>query len=368
MKLHPPDHAAARLYADRALASFVPLTEPQRRTLRQQAQRHLAWTSAHPWLHNCVGVAVLLLLFGGDTFVLLGLPAWLGTSLPSALLVGTLHGVLVLNIVTFSVHEGAAHDRIILGQGPVARGLRLLANNACRLFLADPVYYTESHYDHHRGLGTEQDGSFTHHVRPLRLLLACLPLAPLMSLSDYFPWRPQEWTPSRRLSYWLTHLHLIALLVPMVWLYGWLFTAVALLGIGSWLSFALDRVRESVEHVFLPLDRHNGTRELGLGFWGLLLGGGPWGQPCHAVHHLEPALAWYQQLALHLTLRRILTREQRRQVFLQPVVGFPRLLWQVVSPRAEGIGSRRGDKSADIPRGTQTLRSVATRSEPRSEP
>jgi fatty acid desaturase len=84
--------------------------------------------------------------------------------------------------------------------------------------------------------------------------------------------------------------------------------------------------------VYLPLDRQNGTRELGLGFWGLLLGGGPWGQPCHACHHLEPALAWYQQLALHLTLRRILAPAQRRQLFLQPVIGFPKLLWQVASP------------------------------------
>jgi hypothetical protein len=337
MKLHLEDLAAARRHQDRELVGYPALTDPQRRILREQARRAVAWTNAHPHLHNAIGVAVLTSLFAADVFALLVLPAllpldpgrWTGTLLAAAIC-GTLHGVLVLNIVTFSVHEGAAHDRIILGGGPVARALRLLANNACRLFLADPVYYAEGHYDHHRAFGTERDGSFASHVRPRRLLVACLPLAPLFSTSDFIPWRPQAWTASRRLSHRLTHLHLALLLAPTIALHGWTFALVAVLGIGSWLSFALDRVRESTEHVFLPLDRTHGTRDLGLGFWGLLLGGGPWGQPCHAAHHLEPALAWYQQLALHVTLRRILTPAQRRLFFLRPGIGFPLLLARVL--------------------------------------
>ncbi len=61
-------------------------------------------------------------------------------------------------------------------------------------------------------------------------------------------------------------------------------------------GFYLDRVRQFTEHNLMPLDNPNGSRSFGIGFWGLLVGGGPWGSPCHWEHHLVPSLPWYQQL------------------------------------------------------------------------
>ena len=336
------DHEA---YADacaRDLArnEFVGLTPEQRAQIHERAQLYRAVFRAHPHLHNALSVALLAGLFLADAYVLLALPAQLGVPegglgrlLAVAAITGALHGFLVCNIVTYTVHEGAAHNLIIQGQGRTARALRWLAHNACRFFLADPEYYTQGHGAHHRDLGTPDDGSFTQAVRGRRLLRALLPMAPFFSGSDYFPWRPQERTPSRARSVLLTNLYVGAFATAMTLRFGPLFMAVALLLIGNWLSFVLDRLRESVEHLHMPLDRELGTRELGLGLWGLLLGGGPWGQPCHLSHHLAPALPWYLQLCLHADLCRILTPAQRRQFFAAPVVGVPGLLWSIAFPR-----------------------------------
>jgi fatty acid desaturase len=61
----------------------------------------------------------------------------------------------------------------------------------------------------------------------------------------------------------------------------------------------------------------------------LLIGGGPWGSPCHWEHHLVASLPWYQQLILHQALKRTLTPAQRAQYLLKPVVGYPMLLWRI---------------------------------------
>ncbi|WP_394838804.1 fatty acid desaturase [Pendulispora rubella] len=341
MKTHVTDVEAARAYQASTLPSFVYLSTSQRQLVRAKAKQWIAWRRAHPRLHNAVGIGLLAFLFAFDAYVLLELPRQLPLDLATrsgivfaALTTGFIHGFLVCSIVTYSVHEGAAHDLIVVGNGPVVRVLRVLANNACRLFLADPDYYAASHFKHHRWLGTEEDGSFTNHVRLRRLLLAIVPMAPVFSHSDYFPWRPQEHTRSRKISAVLTKLHLAVFFSAMTWRFGVLYAVISLLVIGTWISFVFDRLRESTEHLGMPLERIHGTRDFGLGLWGLLLGGGPWGQPCHFSHHLEPALPWYHQLALHFFLRRILTPRQKRQFFLRPVVGFPALLVRLARGRA----------------------------------
>jgi hypothetical protein len=43
-----------------------------------------------------------------------------------------------------------------------------------------------------------------------------------------------------------------------------------------------------------------------------------------------PSIPWYQQIRLHFFIRGMLTKRQREQFLLQPVIGFPRLLWNVV--------------------------------------
>jgi fatty acid desaturase len=111
--------------------------------------------------------------------------------------------------------------------------------------------------------------------------------------------------------------------------FGWLFSALTLLVINIHFAFLLDRLREGIEHNLMPLERANGTRNFGWGFWGMLIGGGPWGQSCHLSHHLAPMLPWYHQLLLHRTLQRILTPAQREVFFLRPVTGFPWLVGRI---------------------------------------
>ena len=84
------------------------------------------------------------------------------------------------------------------------------------------------------------------------------------------------------------------------------------------------------QSLLMALDTENAARHPGTGFWGLLVGGGPWGQPCHLSHHLMPALPWYQQCRLHWRLRAMMSPEQRRHFCITPVIGFPRLLWHVL--------------------------------------
>ena len=95
-------------------------------------------------------------------------------------------------------------------------------------------------------------------------------------------------------------------------------------------GFYLDRLRQYTEHNLMPLDNKDGSRSFGLGFWGMLIGGGPWGSPCHWEHHLVASLPWYQQLILHRDLKRILTPAQRKQYLIEPVIGYPRLLWRLL--------------------------------------
>jgi fatty acid desaturase len=76
----------------------------------------------------------------------------------------------------------------------------------------------------------------------------------------------------------------------------------------------------------MPSGRYNSARSMGYGFWGLLIGGGPWGQPCHQVHHLFPGLAWYNQLRMHNRFVRALTQEQKERFLLPGLLGFPKLI------------------------------------------
>ena len=109
-----------------------------------------------------------------------------------------------------------------------------------------------------------------------------------------------------------------------------LFIAVTFLVFTPHVGFYLDRVRQFTEHNLMPLDNANGSRSFGLGFWGMLVGGGPWGSPCHWEHHLVPSLPWYQQLILHRHVVSVLTPTQRAQFLITPVIGFPRLWWHIV--------------------------------------
>jgi fatty acid desaturase len=112
-------------------------------------------------------------------------------------------------------------------------------------------------------------------------------------------------------------------------LFGILFPIIVFLLLPH-VGFYLDRLRQYTEHNLMPLESTSGARSLGVGFWGILVGGGPWGQPCHMAHHLVPSIPWYQQILLHRYIAWLLTLDQRKQFLLPPFFGFPLLLFSLI--------------------------------------
>lgn len=348
---------AAKLFEQEHLAEFPNLEPQQLDAFRQKARVFSQKVRSLSPLHNLLNSVLLVFLLAADAWVLLFFPELFlhaeSTLLPTiavALVTGGLHGWLVCGFVTLTVHEGGAHNGIILGTSKPAKGLRFLANNACRLFLADPEYYREGHRRHHGHFGTEQDGAFTNSVSPHRVLSTFQAMAPFLNVSNFFPWLPPSYTRSRLISMGLTFAYAGPFIAVMFLKFGLVFTVIAYFIVGTQMSYAFDRFREAVEHNLMPLNNDNGTRELGPGFWGFLLGGGPWGQPCHMVHHLAPNLPWYGQIRMHFYLRALLTPQQRRAFFFTPVVGFPRFVLTVLRTvpayhrrAAETLGDRARD-------------------------
>jgi len=335
MKLHREELELAQAHS--RANDFDGLTPLQMRNIQFRGRGLYRWFTGHQRAHALINLAVIVLLLLADLAALLWLPRWffpaegVMTTLWAALAAGGLHGWLIYSLSVFTIHEGAAHQLIFPPRNRVNRALAAVANNLCRLGGADPGSYVENHQSHHARFGTDRDGEFLNHVRPRRFWLSLMPWAIFINFSDFVVHRPLR--PTRG--------HLVSMLTMMVYngLCGWLmwrsfglgFTALALAVVMPHAAFYLDRLRQFTEHNLMPLENKDGARSFGLGFWGMLIGGGPWGQPCHWMHHLAPQLPWYQQLILHRYVRRLLTADQRRQFLLAPVIGFPRLirrLWQ----------------------------------------
>jgi fatty acid desaturase len=66
----------------------------------------------------------------------------------------------------------------------------------------------------------------------------------------------------------------------------------------------------------MPDDNRLASRSLGLSFWGIMIGGGPWGQPCHYMHHIFPSLPWYGQIAMHYRVKDLYNEAQRKEIFV----------------------------------------------------
>lgn len=139
-----------------------------------------------------------------------------------------------------------------------------------------------------------------------------------------------RYTPSRVLSLTLSAIYHGVFLILIAERYSLLTAVIAIVVIFPNFAFWLDRLRQYMEHNVMPLNVVDGARDLGLDFWGMLIGGGPWGQPCHWSHHLYPGVPWYNQLRLHRFIGNILTLEQKEVFFLKPLVGFPQKLFWVV--------------------------------------
>lgn len=345
MKLYHEDwKCARRLTSGQEVPRF---SDEQTARIAALTKDYVRWPQSHPRLHNTINILVLLLLFAVDLAGLIGGTFWIARD-PSlgggwvivAVGMSLLHGFIMYSVVIYSMHEGAAHDRIILRTGPLSGPLRFLANNASRLCFADPVYYREQHVPHHGRFGTPEDGTFTNFVHPRRFAISLLPLAGFLDFNDYRTHCDVKPSRSRTLSIIVGSVYSLPLVALMILLANpWVPLLVFVL-IGPWVAFTLDRLRESTEHNLMSLEARHGARNLGLGFWGLLVGGGPWGQPCHLSHHLAPALPWYLQCLLHVRLKSMMSEDQRRYFTIKPIVGYPRLVLHLIRTSCREAGRR----------------------------
>jgi Fatty acid desaturase len=337
MKLHLEELELARAY-NRG-RDFEDLSTEQMQMIMERGRELFKWFKAHPKIHNLINMAVIVLILVADVLVLLYLPAvflrqggpdpW-GKIFLAALVVGLLHGWLMYSLVVFSLHEGAAHHLIFAGRGAFSRLGQFFGNNLCRVNAAEPHYYSACHMAHHAKFGTQEDPEFLNFVAPRRLWRALIPWAVFFNFNDFIIHRPPEINRSNLISALLGTLYNGAYAYLMFRAFGLGFAVLTMAVVVPNVGFYLDRFRQFTEHNLMPLENHSGARSFGTGFWGLLIGGGPWGQPCHLVHHLVPSIPWYQQIALHFHLRRILTERQKEQFLLPSFVGFPQMLWRVI--------------------------------------
>jgi hypothetical protein len=328
---------------------FEALTPDQIQSIMTRGRELLRWFRGHHRTHCLIGMGVLVFLFTADYLALLRVPGlWLtagrnnalGPVLLAGAVSGMLHCWLMYSLGTFSIHEGGAHKFIFPPRGPISQMGSFLAGNLCRLTGGDPVDYAANHNIHHAKFGTKEDAEFLNFITPSRYWATFLPFASVVNFSDFIIHRPLRYTPSRLLSLLLT----LAYQGPYLYLafryWGLVFLIVVLFFL-THIGFYLDRLRQYTEHNLMPLDNLNGSRSLGLGFWGMLVGGGPWGTPCHWEHHLVASIPWYQQILLHRHVVGLLTPMQRKQFLIEPVVGFPRLWWKVVRESSSFLSARK---------------------------
>lgn len=224
----------------------------------------------------------------------------------STLLLGLIQGYVSYSWSVYTLHECAGHGNAI------PKYLKFILFHSCRIFGPDPVQYAKNHFKHHAYLATKQDGAFTQFVSPRRWLKSLLPFSGILYANDYKIHERDEKSTSKLISKILTFSFLI---IEFLLLRNYLNSGmilIAILVISPWFAFVLERMRESTEHQFMPIDNKWGARELGLSFSGMLFGGGPWGQPFHLSHHLAPNLPWYAQLKLSQELKNIMNFEQRK--------------------------------------------------------
>jgi hypothetical protein len=336
MNLHREELSWARAYEKQL--PFEPLSREQIHSIMTRGRELHHWFKNHRTMHCLISLSVLTFLLGGDYLVLLRLPGiWLHAARPNPLgsiliagvVCGLLHCWLMYSLGTYTIHEGAAHKIIFPPLGPISRIAHFLTVHLSRAAGGVPSYYADVHMIHHSKFGTTEDSEFLNFVTPRRYWLTFLPLAVILNNSDFVVHRPATYTRSRVITVFVASAYhgVYAYLTFRSWGLG--FSLLVLLLI-SHVAFYLDRLRQFTEHNLMPLDNLNGSRSLGLGFWGMVVGAGPWGTPCHWEHHLVASIPWYQQLLLHRYVVRLLTPRQREQFLLTPLIGFPRLWWRIL--------------------------------------
>jgi hypothetical protein len=287
-----------------------PLSIEQLAQINAKSKELLLQTTDHRIQHNTLGLLLIALLLILD-LSLFTVPG------ATALVIATLlHSFLAYSLTVYTMHEGAGHKRIILGSNTPTKFLSKITNNLSRLFFSDPYHYSQMHPSHHSSLGTERDLAFTQVVEPIRIAKCFLPLAGILPFNDYKIHGDDKINRSGLLSLLIGGVYHSVLIWIASKNHNFYVSLFAIVGIAPWIGFSLDRLRETSEHLLMKSDDLPEARDLGANAWGYLIGGGPWGQPCHLTHHCAPALPWYQQIRLSRFIKQTMTDEQRRHYFV----------------------------------------------------
>ncbi len=309
----------------RAQIKAEALTSEQLNSIDFKSRQLLKQTLDHQYLHNLAGLILISALIALDLYV------FTLKGVHGMVILTLVHGFILYGLTNYTMHEGAGHKRIILGQNKVLKILAFIVHNLSRIFFADPYYYQQSHPSHHQHLGLPQDQAFTQMVEPKRILKSFLPGAAIFEFNDYKIHSGDAWTKSKTATLILGLAYSFILWKLAVKNHHPALMIFIILVGTPWVSFTLDRLRESSEHMLMKSDDLPEARELGNNFWGYLIGGGPWGQPCHLSHHISPALPWYQQLRLSAHLKKVMTPAQREHFF---VSSFPKKFSKLMKKNA----------------------------------
>ncbi|HXH31459.1 MAG TPA: hypothetical protein VNJ01_11645 [Bacteriovoracaceae bacterium] len=331
MKVYPEELELFAKYTREELQDFPLVTDDQFEQMRTHSRKLKEWEKQHWVFHNTLNVVVLTLLVSLMVYFGMILPTQLAPSYSMLFLCAGLYGFVSYSLCIFTLHEGAGHNSIIRNHGPISRALGFVANNLCRLSFADSSYYHSIHPQHHHSTATENDCAFTNYVMPKRFLISMLPLSGVMPYCDYKIHTPPTMTKSK----------LVTDLIGTTWIliiayqllthgYSVLMTAVFIVFM-TWVSFTVDRIRETTEHNLMPGNKNNVARSFGPNLWGLFICGGPWGQVCHLMHHMLPSATWYQQIILHYRFKAIATPAQLEAFCMQGgMLDYPKVAYKIL--------------------------------------
>ena len=310
MKLYPEEWKAFISFQENESNHFPEITNQQKKTLLERAHVLKGWQKKNIRLHNIITASVLIFNLSMLAFLGLVLPTLVQISFLQQAFISLLYGLIAYGLSVYSLHELNGHNQGFIGNSKFIKLLDFFAKNACRISHADPVFYKTQHYSHHTYTGTEEDKAFTNAISFKRFLISIIPFAVATPFCDYKIHTSDEWSKSKAISEILSTILLLAITINLYFTQRW-GHALIFVTVAPWSSFFFDRLRETSEHNFMPNSKGSEARSFGLSFWGLVVGGGPWGQCCHLMHHISPSLPWYLQITLQRDFEKMLTSKQK---------------------------------------------------------
>jgi fatty acid desaturase len=311
LKVYPEELSILQGY-QKLNPDYPQLDQAQNEELRLSLNKIRGWSRQHQTIHFWSQLLPYLVLIGAWAILLLVLPKLITNQVYYFVILFVGHGIIGYQWVIYGMHEGAGHGLFKRKKNLLYKTLNFLSYHSCRLFFADAGFYNKAHPFHHRYVGTDKDAAMTNFMMSKRVVRSMLPGAGIFFPNDYRIHKGDENSPSLALSglvgisFLALEVYLLKDVLP-IWA-----ILLALLVLGPWIGLTLDRIRESIEHHLMPVDRLYGSRELGLSPLNLFIAGGPWGQPCHFCHHVAQDLTWYQQIWLHFELKKIMNDEQAK--------------------------------------------------------